>query len=199
MGKRQIQYPQVYGYGFDPEETHHHFMVIIPKSKKEKVRVYERFVWCGEEDLKSLNESRTTENKLKVAVPYHIWERLSSYLSQEFNSRLKKEGYKTYKWKKGNNPVNRLMGKELVLLLWAVEDVEDVDLLPKAIINWQGLRPEERWFLYGLANAATGSANEKNIGWRKGIKYGLLENPVDEKKIKQISFWDYKGGMLDEQ
>ena len=169
---------KVYGYGFEPEESRHHFMVIIPKSEKENVRVYERFVWCGEDDLKSLDESRTKENMLKVAIPYHIWERLSSYISQDFNFRLKKEGCKTYKWRKGNNPVNRLMGKELVLLLWAVEDVEDVELLIKGIINWQGFRPEERWFLYGLANAATGSASEKNIGWRKGIKYGLMENPV---------------------
>lgn len=187
MSRVQIK---TYGYGFDPEETHHHFMVIIPKSKKENIKVFERFTWHGDSDLTFIDENRTLENRLKVVIPYYIWERIAPYLSQEFNYRLKKDGYKTYKWKTGNNPVNRLFGKELVLLLWAIEDETDINKLPIAVINWQGLRPEERWFLYGLANAATGHADDKHIGWRMGIKYGLLGNPVDTTGIKQLSFLD---------
>lgn len=183
----------IYGYGFDPEELQHHFMVVIPKAgKNNTVKVYERFAWHGQEDLEATAFNNKSESILKTEIPYRVWRVVAPYVSQEFNYRLRQDHMPAGRWKAGNNPVNRLMGKELVLLLWAIEDVKDINVLPKAIINWQGLRPEERWFLYGLANAATGMANEKDTGWRKGIKYGLLENPADEEKIKQISLWDMK-------
>jgi len=59
----------------------------------------------------------------------------------------------------------------------------------QAIINWRGLRPEERWFLYDLINAASGGINDRH-GWRKAIKWGLLENPVDEKEIRQLELFE---------
>ena len=45
--------------------------------------------------------------------------------------------------------------------------------------NWQGLAPEERWWLYTMANAATGHALAgRNKGWRKAIRFALTENPI---------------------
>lgn len=185
---------QSYGFGFDPKETKHHFVVIIPKSKKEKVKVFERFNWTGESELTTINDKPSMDNRLKVEIPYAVWERVKSPLSQEFNTRLKREGYKQGTWKVGNNPVHRLLGKEMVLLLWAVEDIKnaDDDRILKAVINWRGLRPEERWFLFDLTNAATGSVSDRT-GWRMGIKWGLLENPVDEYEVQQLEFTTREG------
>ena len=80
----------------------------------------------------------------------------------------------------GQTPLSRLVGKELVLLAWAIEDA-DPALIPVAIKNWLGLAPEERWWLFTMTNAATGHAmTGRNKGWRKAVRYALTENPVSD-------------------
>jgi len=64
------------------------------------------------------------------------------------------------------------------VLAWAIEDA-DPGTIGLAIQNWLGLRPEERWWLYTITNAATGHAlNGKGKGWRRALRYALTENPV---------------------
>jgi hypothetical protein len=63
-------------------------------------------------------------------------------------------------------------------LAWAIEDA-DPALIPTAIANWQGLTPEERWWLYTMTAAATGHVlTGRNRGWRKAVRFALTENPV---------------------
>jgi hypothetical protein len=41
------------------------------------------------------------------------------------------------------------------------------------------LKPEERWWLFTITNAATGHAvNGRGKGWRRALRYALTENPV---------------------
>jgi hypothetical protein len=99
-------------------------------------------------------------------------------LRAELNKRLKAHGRRPGKWKTGYNPVSRLLGKELTLLAWAIEDA-DPALIPTAVANWQGLAPEERWWLYTMTAAATGNyITGRGRGWRKAVRYALTENPV---------------------
>ena len=91
---------------------------------------------------------------------------------------MKKEGKPPGRWKPGANILNRILGKELTLLAWAIEDA-DPALTSTAVANWQGLTPEERWWLYTMTAAATGSyITGRNRGWRKAVRYALTENPV---------------------
>jgi len=83
----------------------------------------------------------------------------------------------------------------MVLLAWAVED-SDPKVIPNALKNWSGLKPEERWWLYTMTNASTGEPNTK-YGWRKAVRYALCENPV-KKLSKQTIFVDqYISGQLE--
>ncbi len=68
------------------------------------------------------------------------------------------------------------------MLAWAVEKVPE-ELVPVAVTNWLGLKPEERWWLFTVTAAATGGLDDGNVGWRKALRYALTENPVqvDEK------------------
>ncbi|NLL68308.1 MAG: DUF3780 domain-containing protein, partial [Clostridiaceae bacterium] len=75
---------------------------------------------------------------------------------------------------------------EMLVLLWAVEDC-DPAVIPTASRNWLGLAPEERWWLYTMTNAATGSLNDRT-GWRKALRYALTENPIEEQR--QYSLFD---------
>ena len=57
------------------------------------------------------------------------------------------------------------------MLAWAIEDA-DPSTVPTAIANWQGLAPEERWWLYTMTAAATGNyLVGRGRGWRKSLCY----------------------------
>ena len=96
----------------------------------------------------------------------------SGYL--EFNRRLKAEGKKAGRWLTGPNGVQRLLGKELLVLVWSIEQDEvgeEVTLV--AVRNWLDLKPEERWWLYTMTVAVTGYASQKGLGWRHALRHAL--------------------------
>ena len=123
-------------------------------------------------------DGRVTVNGQTVREPGTRADPAADDVRVEFNRRLKKEGLPAGRWKTGGNPLARLLGKELTLLAWAVEDA-DPALVPAAVRNWLGLAPEERWWLFTMTAAATGHAvHGRGRGWRKAVRYALSENPV---------------------
>jgi hypothetical protein len=164
---------QSLGFGFIPEETKHHFLVVIPRIESESVTVYESFEWEEKPEKQSYDESRK-----KVVISREKWRHIKEPLQKEFNKRLKVQKLTVGKWSFGQVPVERLFGKELVLLLWAIEDC-DPTVIPTAVRNWLGLTKEERWWLFTMTNASTGHASDKR-GWRKAVRFALTENPVEE-------------------
>lgn len=175
---------QALGFGYIPEETKHHFFVVIPRSQNQKITVYERFDW----DDSEVQQSDIDYKSLKVSIDKHKWDLVKDPLQQEFNNTLRENNILVGRFKIGEIPVDRLLGKEMVLLLWAIED-SDPKLIPVAIKNWLGLSREERWWLFTMTNAVTGQADDKR-GWRKAIRYALTENPIDDKKHKQLNILD---------
>ncbi len=171
------------GFGYIAAESLHHFVVIIPAAKKEPVIIGEHFSAPKEKYEYDLTDNNL-DDSLRVILPRDKWNAISEAAANEFNRRLKNNGLKIGRWKQGSNLLVRLLGKELVLLAWAIEDA-DPALIPTAIQNWLGLNPEERWWLYTMTNAATGHAIKgKNKGWRKAVRYALTENPVSDTTSK---------------
>jgi len=170
-----------YGFGFDPTEGEHHFVVTLPGAGREPVYVSEQFVWHEHPERRHLSLALgNEESKMRVVLPQEKWQLIAEPAAAEFNQRLRKQGSKAGHWKPGYVPISRLFGKELVLLAWAIEDA-DPGLVPHAVKNWKGLSPEERWWLFTMTNAATGHAvTGRNLGWRKAVRYALTENPVTE-------------------
>lgn len=167
------------GFGYIAAESLHHFAVIIPAAKKEPVIIGEHFTAPKDKYEYTLDDN-VLDDSLRVILARDKWNAVSEAAANEFNRRLKNNGLKMGRWKIGSNILTRLLGKELVLLAWAIEDA-DPALIPMAIKNWIGLTPEERWWLFTMTNAATGHAiNGKNKGWRKAVRYALSENPVSE-------------------
>lgn len=172
-----------FGFGFKPDESRHHILVCIPEKKDEGVIIYERFSW-QEEGQQTINVYG--EDKAKAEISKHKWKLLEEAFRTEFNSRLKKNKLPAGRFVIGQTPVERLFGKELLVLVWAVEDCDPASV-PVAIRNWLGLAPEERWWLYTMTNAATGNIDDRK-GWRKALRYALTENPIDEQR--QMSLFD---------
>ena len=103
-----------------------------------------------------------------------MWDVISPEARAEFNRRLKAEGKPAGRWGADETAVQRLFGKELLVLLWAVElpDVKPEEIAV-AIRNWLGLKPEERWWLYTMTAAATGLAHQSGMGWRGALRQAL--------------------------
>jgi Protein of unknown function (DUF3780) len=179
--------PQTFGFGFQPAKSEHHFLVTVPAANKEMITITEHFQWRDETaaNVSSFAENRSLnreDSSLRVILPREKWNRIADVLRGEFNQRLKAQGQKPGQWKGRAVPINRLLGKELVLLCWAIEDADPVSI-PTAVTNWLGLAPEERWWLFTMTNAATGHALQgRNKGWRKAVRFALTENPVSERK-----------------
>jgi len=166
-------------FGFKPDESFHHFLVLVPKRKEQDVIIFEQFDYDEQMTINALQHQVTgSGSTAKILLSTKKWQLIESELRAEFNRRLKGLEYKTAKWKKGKNYLHRLFGKELLVLAWAIEDA-DPGTISLAIENWIGLRPEERWWLFTMTNAATGHAiRDRNKGWRKALRFALTENPV---------------------
>ena len=166
------------GFGFQPEESEHHFVVTIPSQRRGEVLIAEHILSPKKGYAPPSLGMGLQDAKLRVALVRVKWDAIADAVRVEFNRRLKKHGLSTGRWKRGDNPLARLLGKELTLLAWAVEDA-DPALIPTAIRNWLGLAPEERWWLFTMTNAATGHAlHGRGKGWRKAVRFALTENPV---------------------
>lgn len=179
---------QYEGFGFAPEESAHHFRVLIPPGSQQDVLVTEHFSYDPISPTQTPSFSQNVDGQLKVVLPRIKWNAIADEVRVEFNKRLKALGIKPGRWKTGDNYLPRLLGKELVLLVWAIEDA-DPGTIRTATLNWLGLAQEERWWLYTMTNAATGhAASGRGRGWRKAIRFALTENPVSENSRREETF-----------
>ena len=178
---------QTYGFGADPAQNQNHFCVLAaPKEanmdSQPPIQVYECYSWTADG-----GQTLDPADKLRIEISKHKWGEVKDALTSEFNFRLKKDGLKIGKFSaNGGTPVERLFGKEMMVLLWAVEDC-DPSVISTAVRNWKGLLPEERWWLYTMTNAATGELKDKK-GWRRALRFALCENPVVERQ--QMTLFD---------
>ena len=163
-------------FGFNPNDGHHHFLVMIPASDVPgaEVSVYE----CLRYSEKSDGELPVGSME-RVRFPISIWNSISEDARAAFNLRLKQGKRKPGKWRPGPNYLAAHYGKELALLGWALEDLP-ADRVDAVFRNWRGLAPEERWWLYSTANApfSHNSQRGRGIGWRKALTIALSENPL---------------------
>lgn len=160
-------------FGFQPFETQHHFLLHLPRSKKDDVIVLERFSWDPlDKDNKELHLSE--DSNIKVKISREKWEHIQVFIEKAFNARLKKLKLRAGKLQSGNIIFERLLGKELMVLLWAIEDAES-RLIPTAIQSWENLTKEERWWLFTITNASSGYYRRKS-GWRIALRYALTDS-----------------------
>ncbi len=168
MAKRRAR--ATVGFGFDPEQSPHHFAVV--RDGTGAIIVTERFVWGD-----AASEEAQTEPSPKAILDGYRWERIADAAAEVFNQRLHQEDLKPANWGR-ETLLAPHFGKELTLLAWAVEDA-DPTVIPMMIANWAGLAPEERWWLYTTINATSGHPEHgRDRGWRKAIKIAFAENPT---------------------
>lgn len=192
---------QPVGLGFLPTEARHGFLIEIPKGtgKNDYIRVSEH----RNVDLSQIEDSHqgpaiaavngaiaelsgaehpspNSDPSLRVLIDRTRWLALAPEFWEEANRRLRANGLPSCKFQKNPAkpiPVHPSLGKELCVLCWAVEEAQP-DLIPNALLNWQNLAPEERWWLYTMTVATTGQAvHHRGLGWRKALRAALADNP----------------------
>ncbi len=155
---------QTLGFGVPTTSDPHHFKVVIPKANSGRVQISEYLGLQASSDEFAVID--------RVALERPRWTAIRSKLQRAFNVRLKAHNLKSASWKVGDNYVDRLLGKELCVLVWAVEGME-MKNIPVAVRNWLALRPEERWWLFGMTAMSTGGINNGNKGWRLALRHAL--------------------------
>lgn len=142
------------------------FAVHVPKLKSGIIKIKEMSHYGGVE----------VDYGTKATLTHAQWEKIRPTLTYEFNRKLVQHGYRMGRWQTGTNYVEKLIGKELLVLAWAIENTTDTKEIAQIIENWKTLKPEERWWLYNMANSYStdNPEQDKDTGWRKAIKIGLM-------------------------
>lgn len=162
--KAHAQAPHTLGFGVPATSDPHHFKVIIPKVSSGKVQISEHL------GLQAASIDSAVIDRVLLDRPR--WTTIRAEVQRAFNARLASHGIKAGAWRVGDNPVDRLLGKELCVLAWAVEQME-MEKIPVAVRNWLALRPEERWWLFGMTAMSTGGVMDAGKGWRAALKHAL--------------------------
>ena len=156
------------GFGVPTTLAPHHFVVKIPRSNHQPVQIIE--------DLGTHPEAEEEELVERVILDRPLWTEIAGPVKRVFNQRLKAHNLKVGQWKVGDNLVDRLLGKELCVLAWAVEGLNP-EKVGNAVGNWLALRPEERRWLFSMTATTVGLSKDKGKGWRLALRYGLGDTP----------------------
>ncbi|MER9651509.1 DUF3780 domain-containing protein [Mesorhizobium sp. M0199] len=149
-----------------------HFIVKISPTGRELVTVIEDYGISGPKF--DTDENGPVDQIVRCHVDPRRWRHVATPLRNAFNERLKSRKFRPGRWETGDNRIHRLLGREMCVLLWAIERCDE-EKIPAAINAWTGLRPEERWWLYAMAAHNSGKAGDYDRGWRKAIQFGLTE------------------------
>jgi hypothetical protein len=152
------------GFGVPASSDPHHFKIVIPPGNTGRVQISE---YLG---LQTLSDDMAVLDR--VLLDRTRWAAIRAEVQRAFNSRLAEHELKPSAWKVGENAVDRLLGKELCVLAWAVEQMES-EKIPVAVRNWLALRPEERWWLFGMTAISTGGVTDAGRGWRIALQHAL--------------------------
>ena len=172
--KSRFAHPTL-GFGVPATTDPHHFLVSIPKKNNGVVLISEHLGMQAQDQSVAVID--------RVVLERRRWTAIRSEIQRAFNVRLKERKLQLSAWKVGDNMVDRLLGKELCVLAWAIEGM-GFDHIPIAIRNWLALRPEERWWLFGMAAISTGGVKDGDKGWRLALRHALGDVAQNEQIIQ---------------
>jgi hypothetical protein len=165
------------GFGCPDTTDPHRFEVDIPAGRTGVVSIEEHYgIKAGIDGLPEVRE--------RCHLPRATWSLIAEDVKRDFNERLRAKKLAASRWIVGVNRVERLLGKELLVLAWAVEKAP-LESVPNAIRNWIGLKPEERWWLFTVTAAASGLPEDSEVGWRKALRFALTENPLADRPTER--------------
>lgn len=167
------------GFGASAEFGAHVFKATIPSGRAGAVVLTEDYGYLA-------GLEGTPESEIRAILPRAKWGKLADAARKDFNARLRARKVPPSTWKPQVNLLDRMLGKELCVLMWAAEHAGEEQL--EAICRqWTALRPEERWWLYAMTAAQGGLAEDGKRGWRKALFYALSDiEAVEPRRAKRM-------------
>lgn len=163
------------GFGASAEFGAHVFKANIPAGRAGEVVLTEDYGYLA-------GLEGTPEFEVRAVLPRAKWGKLADAARKDFNARLRARKVPPSSWKPQDNLLDRMLGKELCVLMWAAEHAGE-DQLEAICFKWTALRPEERWWLYSMTAAQGGLAEDGKRGWRKALFYALSDmGPGDSQR-----------------
>jgi hypothetical protein len=170
-GKKAAYAHPTLGFGVPATSDPHHFVVAIPRGNTLPVLIREH--------LGMADDSGRTRVLDRLLLDRPRWTAIRAEVQRAFNARLAEHNLAPGTWRVGENPIDRLLGKELCVLAWAIEHL-DPEKIGIALRNWLALRPEERWWLFGMTALATGGIEDGEAGWRVALRHALGDRAQNE-------------------
>lgn len=170
-GKKAAYAHPTLGFGVPATSEPHHFVVAIPRGNTAPVLIREHLGMTG--------DSGRVQVLDRVLLDRPRWTAIRAEVQRAFNARLAEHNLAPGTWRVGEIPIDRLLGKELCVLAWAIEHL-DPEHIGIALRNWLALRPEERWWLFGMTALATGGVEDAEEGWRVALRYALGDKAQNE-------------------
>jgi hypothetical protein len=156
-----------HGFGVPNDLAPHQFLVRVPTGRTAPVEVWEDF---GAAAL------GTAAQKLcRTVVQRDTWRQVAEGVKAHLNRRLKEKDLKGSRFNTGDNRVERILGRELCVLAWAVEDATP-DEAAIAFTRWSSHRPEELWWLFQQIDRDGGEWDSPRTGWRIAIRHALIRD-----------------------
>lgn len=153
------------GFGVPNVVGPHHFIVQIPAGRNDPVVVIENYGLNGD----TINAKPVT----RVLMSRDAWRVVADPLKAYLNRRLKEKGFKVSRFSAGDNKIERLLGHEVSVLAWGIEQADE-DEARNAFTRWASHRPEELHWLYQQIVADAGRPENEPTGWRLAIKQALI-------------------------
>ena len=129
-----------------------------------------------------------------VEISGATWRKINTRVVRELAQDMGENelvGKKAPGLKTGINRLSPLVGRELALLLWALQEEGAADQMEAILHGWRELAREERWWLYAKAAA---HGQQAGSGWRRALFHALsetaefrAETPQAEKKSSKKS------------
>lgn len=144
----------------------YYFYVVVPNNNNESVKLYEKHSY--NKDFSDKVQPIQGDDILISSISTETWEIVKPIIKNNFNTRLKKEKEKTLGLSKNGTIIEKMLGKELSTLFWALElcDYENASTVGH---RWLYHMPEELWWLY-----SSGRNYQSNTGCISGWKTSLF-------------------------
>jgi hypothetical protein len=168
---------EVTGFGASRELGAHRFVVRIPAAVRDPVLVIEDYGFLGGRD-------GIPDQEPRARIARSVWNAVRDAIKREFNTRLRAQKLPAGQWTSGDTALDRLLGKELCVLAWAMEDAAP-DVAERVTHAWAALRPEERWWLFGTTVLHGGRPDDRHVGWRQALRVAFQDDVTSRTRARR--------------
>lgn len=160
-------------FGVPNTAAPHHIVIKVPSDRSADAELWEDFGAAG--------IGTSLHLICRVILPRAVWCAIAPAVETHMNARIREKGLKTSRLRIGDNRIDRILGREVIVLAWAVEHMTPAQA-EAAVARWKHYRPEEMWWLFQQIDIDGRAWDAPQKGWRAAIKVAFANNEISEEE-----------------